>query len=172
MLKVKLDASSGFDAKEKSKLLSAIALLEKVVNSEEFRARVLNYTYNGNKTFVDNNGMSNELIYNLIMSGKEVLKPTEDHELNINITIYSSFWNRNVIGYTYPNTLQTWINRRYYKNYTPADICANIAHEYLHKASFNHSFAWTPSREFSVPYAIGYIVGELARRNTLTPIQV
>ena len=169
MLKVQIDQARDFTSSEKAKLLDARALLERILNSEEFKLRVINHTYKGAKTYVDNGGLSNELIYAKIMTGAEVLKPDTDYTMNIDITIYtSSWWSRSTIGYTYPDTMRTWINRRHYSYFTPLDVCGNILHEYLHKLGFGHAFNNTSTRRYSVPYAIGYLIDELSLRKNLT----
>ena len=156
MLSVKFNSTESFTATELIKLQKAAKILEAVVNSEEFKAKVLAFS------FTNTDGISNEEIYNLIMSGKEVLSPEEDYEIDVDVTIYYAF--NSVIGYTYPNTLRTWINRRYFKKFTAVGIASNMSHEWLHKIGFNHSFYRTKERPFSVPYAIGYMVEELGTK--------
>ena len=169
MLTVKLNHSTNFNNYQKAKLNSAIILLQKVVNSAEFKSRVLNFKYNGNYQFANNDGMSNSAIYDLIMSGAEVLSPESDNEIDIDITLYSSWFSR-VIGYTYPGTLRTWVNAKYFNNMSTAGISSNIIHEWCHKLGFGHDFNSTSKRPYSVPYAIGYIVEELAARSNLTAV--
>lgn len=154
MLKVKLNNTSKFTLLELIKLKKAVEVLEQVINSSEFRSKVLSIK------FENNEGMTSLEIYNLLMTGKEVLSPAADSEINIDIEMYYSL--KGVIGYTYPNTLRTWINRRFFKRMTPAEIANNLIHEWLHKVGFDHDFYPTKRRVNSVPYAIGYLVQNLA----------
>jgi hypothetical protein len=153
MLKVKINATHNFTAVELVKLNAAVRILETVVNSQEFKVELLNYT------FIDTNGLTNYQIYNLIMSGKEILSLEEDNEIDVDISMYYR-WN-SVIGYTYPNTLRTWINRRFFNRMTTAEIASNIMHENLHKLGFDHSFYYNKQRQNSVPYAIGSMIARL-----------
>ena len=155
MLAVKINAAHNFTPVELVKLTNAAKLLERVVNSTEFKDRVLTYKFSSAA------GLTNEQIYNLIMSGKEVLSPTEDHEIDIDIMMYYSI--KGVIGYTYPNVLRTWVNRRFFKNFSSANIAGNLIHEWAHKVGFDHDFFNTKQRPYSVPYALGYLVEELGR---------
>jgi len=154
MLKVKINNATNFTAVELVKLKTAAAILEKVVNSVEFKDRILS-----RQPFANNEGLTNQQIYDLIQTGKEILSPEEDHEIDVDITMYWKWGS--VIGYTYPNTLKTWINRRFYKQFDAVGIAGNIMHEYLHKMGFDHDFYNTAKRPNSVPYAVGYLVEEL-----------
>lgn len=152
MLKVKINNADNFTAVELVKLKEAARLLEKAVNSKAFQDYVLACN------FANNAGLTNLQIYNLIMSGKETLSTEADNEMDIDINMYYSL--KNVIGYTYPNTLKTWINRRYFNNMTTAQIAGNIAHEYMHKLGFDHDFYNTLQRQYSVPYTVGNIISQ------------
>jgi hypothetical protein len=153
MLKVKINSASNFSAVELTKLNAAAVILEAVVNSDKFRELVLGFKFSSVY------GLTNEQIYALIMSGKEVLSPQEDHEIDIDVIMYYR-WN-NVIGYTYPNTLRTWINRRFFKKYSAVDIACNLMHEWMHKVGFDHDYYNTKQRPYSVPYAVGYMIQQL-----------
>ena len=159
---VRLNSVSGFSENEKAKLQIALKFLETAINSELFKARVLTHTWLGKKTFADNQGFTNEEIYNLIMSGKEVLKPVSDNVIDISLVIYTAmFRGRNVVGFTYPNTSTQWVNRRFFTTMTPAQIAGNLIHEYGHKLGFDHDYKSTKKRPYSVCYAIGKIITDV-----------
>jgi len=165
-LKVNLLSLTDFTPAEKTKMYQAAEVLERVVNSEEFRQAVLNFTYDGKKQFVDNKGMTNEQIYETIRRGNEVLIGKDDETMDYDLTLYTPpFWKkRTVVGYTYGNTLRIWVNRYYFTDYTLAEVAANLAHEWCHKIGFDHDFQRTARRPYSVPYAVGNLVGELAAK--------
>lgn len=48
-----------FTATQKAKYNAAIAIVKKVVATETFRSKILNFKYNGIKQFANNNGLSN-----------------------------------------------------------------------------------------------------------------
>lgn len=148
-----------FVSTQEDKMFSALARLEIVLNSEEFKARVLGHKYQNSKTFVDNKGMSNEEIYDEIMKGAETLSRSVDNELDIDITLY--FSNNSVVGYTYPSSNRIWVNNKFFAQYSFGKVAGNVAHEWTHKLGFGHDASRTASRAYSVPYAVGDIVSEL-----------
>jgi hypothetical protein len=150
-----------FSGEEREKMEEAIEIVKLVVATEEFKERVLNHTYNGEKTFVDNEGLTNEEIYRVILAGAETLRSSANNTMDVEVELYHS--SNNVIGYTYPDSRRIWVNRKYFSIYTPAGVAHNLFHEWMHKLGFSHSSSWTPDRDYSVPYAIGYIIGEIGR---------
>lgn len=150
-----------FNAQGMEKVQAAFEVLEKVVNSAEFKERVLNFQNDkGERAFASNNGLTNEEIYEKFMEGRETLQPNTPGEMNFYLRLYNKSWSR-VIGYTSPKTNVININWKYFKGFTPAQVASNLAHEWTHKIGFDHRSA---SERDSAPYAIGYIVGEMAER--------
>jgi hypothetical protein len=152
---------TGGNEKDQAKVMAAIALLDTVINSIEFHDAVVCHVWNDELTFSDNQGLSNNQIYDVLMSGQEVLNPDLDYTWNINLHLYTKRFSK-AIGYTYPNV--TWVksNLRFLRSMSIAEIAGHIAHEHCHKLGFKHDFKKTKKRPFSVPYAIGNIVSTLA----------
>lgn len=151
-----------FPAPEEKKVYEAVELIKKVVASSEFKERILNHTYQGKKIFVDNNGLTNEQIYQLIVEGAETMNPTKNGRMDVELELYEQ--SGRTIGYTYPHTPRIWINTKFFKRYNPVQVADNLFHEWLHKLGFDHSQKYSNSRNYSVPYAIGYLVEELAAK--------
>ncbi len=151
-----------FQSDEKAKVKEAVHLIRQVIASDEFRQRVLGHQFEGKNTYVDNMGLSNEDIYKKIMDGSETLVPEKNGRMDVELELYHQ--STNTIGYTYPNTNRIWINRKYFTRYTPVQVADNLFHEWLHKLGFDHATKNSPSRNHSVPYAIGYLVEELAAK--------
>lgn len=145
---------------QEAKIDAAVELVRKVIASEEFRTRILNHTYNGKKTFVDNGGFTNAQIYTKILEGAEKLQPAKNNAMDLEIELY--YEATNTIGYTYPSSKRVWMNTKYFNNYKPKNVSSNLVHEWLHKLGFGHATSYSTSRDYSVPYAIGYLVEELA----------
>lgn len=150
---------TNFNNLQKAKMNDAIEKMKIVLNSIDFKERVIGHTYNGKRTFVDNNGMTNEEIYQAIMEGAETLMPEIDHEMDIDVTMY--YKRSSTVGYTYPDTTKTWVNSRFFNGYTIGDVAANSTHEWTHKLGFTHSYYNNAARPYSVPYGIGSIMSEL-----------
>jgi len=156
------DANVGFinfTQSQEEKYLAAVEILKKVVASEEFMRKVLDFTYQGQKIFVDNGGLTNLQIYQKILEGSETLLPSKNNALDLDVELY--YENTTTIGYTYPNTTQIWVNTKYFSTFSVAAVAANLMHEWLHKLGFGHDVEYSPARDSSVPYAVGRIVNTL-----------
>jgi hypothetical protein len=144
------------------KIRSAEEKIKHVIASEEFMSRVLNHTYNGVKTFVDNGGLTNAQIYFKILNAAETLQPTKDNEMDLGIKTYYTF--SSTVGYTYSNSTYIYMNTKYLNVYNPNQVSRNMTHEWLHKLGFTHAYYYSTSRDYSVPYGIGKIMEELAAK--------
>ncbi len=151
---------TNFDSLEKVKVENAADLVKRIIMSQEFKDEVVNHIYNGNKTFVDNSGLTNLQIYDRIIIAAERLSPDKNFRLDVELELY--YEDSSTIGYTYPSTPRIWMNRKFFTRYTPYQVAGNLTHEWLHKLGFTHAVSDTDSRAFSVPYAVGYIVRRLA----------
>jgi hypothetical protein len=152
-----------FTSAGERKIDKAAALIKEVISSEEFKKKVLNHKVNGKKTFVDNQGLTNLQIYKRILAGSEKLKPAKDNEMDLEVQLYTDN-SSNTVGYTYPSRNRVWMNSKYFNQNTPALVTTNMVHEWLHKLGFKHDAKSTPTRKYSVPYAVGYIVRDLAKQ--------
>jgi hypothetical protein len=123
----------------------------------------MNYEFNGKKMFNENHGLSNEEVYQRIFEGAEQMGNTSrNNMMDVELELYQQ--TTNTIGYTYPNTVRIWINKKYFSTYTPVKVADNLMHEWMHKLGFTHATTWTQERDHSVPYAIGYLIEELAAK--------
>jgi hypothetical protein len=150
-LRVNLVSLTGFTDSETKRHRSAATLTEIVVNSAEFKKRVLA------KKFTTTKKTSQE-IYDHLMTGEEVLQKGVDYEMDIEVEMYNK--KNNVVGYTYPNVTKTWLNRYVTSKYDESGIAGNLVHEWLHKLGYGHASA---SDHNSVPYAVGYIVRDMVQ---------
>lgn len=154
----------GFSRSQDEKVQAASALIRQIVASEEFKQKVLNYTFQGKKQFFDNLGLTNEEIYQKIMEGSEKMTGLgKNATMDLELELYTDH-ESNTIGYTYPNIVRVFMNRKYFNKFRPYEVADNMMHEWLHKIGFDHSVKVTPERRHSVPYAIGYIVKAMARK--------
>jgi hypothetical protein len=166
-VKVTIQSSVGYSSEGLALLEKARSLLERVVNSEEFKQQVVNHTYGGKKTYVMNNDLSNEQIYAQIMSAAEQFPKVTaaDQNIDLHTELYTSNWfGRNTIGYTNPSTSKIYVNTYFFYYADASAVAGNLMHEWLHKLGFDHDYNSTASRPYSVPYAVGYIAEELVRK--------
>lgn len=154
---------ANFSSSQEEKVKKAVDIIKKVIASKDFRDRVLAYEYNGEKKFFDNQGLSNEEIYQKIIDGAEKMGNTaKNHTMDVELELYHQ--TTTTIGYTYPNTVRIWMNTKYFNKYTPIKVADNLMHEWMHKLGFTHAMTWSKDRDHSVPYAIGYLLEELAAK--------
>ena len=150
---------SGFNQEQDIKIREVLKRVKLVINSEEFKQRVLNHEFQGTKTFVDNAGLTNEEIYQKIMDGEEMLIPGVNHTMDLSLTMY--YTNNSTVGYTYADTTMVWMNSKFFNSYTYGEAGGNVVHEWTHKLGFEHSYYNDYARPYSVPYAIGTIIEDL-----------
>lgn len=153
---------ANFEVEQEDKVHKAVEIIKKVISSTEFRNKVLNYTYNGKRQFVDNAGLSNEQVYLKLLVGAEKLVPEDDYEMDLELELYYS--SKNTVGYTYQNTVKIWMNTKFFTPYTPAQVAGNMFHEWTHKLGFVHASAYSVARDSSVPYALGYMMRDLGKK--------
>lgn len=151
-----------FNQDQEYKVREAADLIKKVVASQEFKDAILNYTYKGQKSFINNGGFSNTQIYQKILNAAETLLPVKNNTIDVELELY--FNAGSTIGYTYPNTRRIWMNTKYFDRYTPVQVADNLTHEWLHKLGFDHASGWSEDRDHSVPYAVGYLMERLAKQ--------
>ena len=170
-LTVNFQSTKYFDQTEFDKLIQAKKLIEVVINSEEFKTAVLNFSYNGATEFVQNNGMTNQQIYDYLMTGAEMYpnQTPADHLMDFDLELYTSSWfGRGTLGYTDVNTKTIHMNTRFYDKAAVNGVAMNLVHEWCHKMGFDHDSNRTARRDYSVPYAIGYVIRDLGAKKTLT----
>jgi hypothetical protein len=147
---------------EQAKFDQAVEIIKKVVATEEFRTKILNHTYSGQKTFVDNGGYTNAQIYQKILDAAEKLFPTKNNAMDMEVELY--YANTNVVGYTYGTSKRIWVNTKYFGSNSVTSVASNLFHEWLHKVGFGHASSYSVSRDYSVPYAIGRIIGSIGKQ--------
>ena len=154
--KTNVSYMTGFDANDIEKYNKAVTLVKKVVATEAFRTAVLNHTYGGVKTFVQNNGLTNAQVYQSILDAAEKLTPAKNNTLDVGVKLY--YQNNNVVGYTSTNITYINVNTKFFDTYAINSVASNLFHEWLHKVGYGHDAAATARRPYSVPYAIGTII--------------
>jgi hypothetical protein len=148
-------------ATQKTKYNKAVALVKKVVATEAFRNKILNYTYLGKKQFADNKGRTNAQIYQSILDGAEALKPVKNNTMDLGVKMYTQA--SSVVGYTNPSITYINVNTKFFNTYATNQVAGNLFHEWLHKLGYGHDASATAKRPYSVPYAVGYMIRDLGK---------
>lgn len=152
---------SGFSTTDEEKYNEAVAIVKKVVATEAFRTQVLNHTYNGEKTYVQNNGLTNAEIYQDILDAAESLTPAKNNTLDVGVKLY--YENNSVVGYTNGSITYINVNTKFFDSYDANEVAGNLFHEWLHKLGYGHDSSATARRPYSVPYAIGYMIRNIGK---------
>lgn len=148
-----------FLKKEEELLFKSLELLQIAINSDMFKQKVLNFDYNGKREFNYNQGKTNAEIYELFMSGKEATNGVADYKIDLRLSV-SDNCPRDTVGTTYGQK-RTETYRCKLNDMNESQYAGHIAHEYCHYLGFAHTRHDNPTRKYTVPYAIGYILRDL-----------
>ncbi len=151
----------GFTAAQEEKYNKAIEIVKLVVATEKFRNDVLNFTYAGQKAFIDNKGRTNAQIYQTILDAAESLQPAKNNTMDLEVELYYAA--NSVVGYTNVGTKRIWVNTKFFNSYQENSVAGNLFHEWLHKLGYSHASTATTTRPYSVPYAIGYMMSSIGK---------
>ena len=152
---------TNFTSADIDKVQQALIFIQRIIRTSEFRDRVLKHTFEGKLQFANNNGLSNAQIYQALVDGSEELKPGANYKMDLELELYTNNFT-STVGYTYPNTLRIWMNRKFFNRYSSEEVARNVFHEWTHKLGFGHDSSATARRPYSVPYALGSIIQEMA----------
>ena len=147
---IQVHETKNFSKEEREKFLLAMEKATHALNSPEFTHRMVSLPLE------QTNGHTKSQILQMLMSGADKFNVEKDKDIDVYITLYYSF--RNTIGYTYPSTWFTWVNRKFFSSFNHASIGGHVVHEYMHNLGFGHD---SPSDHNSVPYAVGYLVRDM-----------
>ena len=150
-----------FTADQEAKYNKAIEIVKLVVATEKFKNDVVNFAYNGQKAFIDNKSRTNQQIYQTILDAAETLQPIKNNTMDLEVQLYYAA--NTVVGYTNGGTRRIWVNTKFFNSFKENSVAGNLFHEWLHKLGYTHSSSSTPTRPYSVPYAVGYIMGNIGK---------
>ncbi len=148
----------------KNKYLESATRLIRVLNDESFNKaldkEIQNKAIKLTETKIgDHDYTTSKEIINVLMSGKDLINSTEDHTIDIDVTLYNKPWSR-VVGYS-DGSGRTWVNKKYLDIMTPNELAGHILHEYLHNVGFTHY----EEHSTSVPYQLGNLLIEVLNDN-------
>jgi len=164
MIKINIAGANGFTTEEFKKVEAANNVLNKILNSEKFREKVLHFTTDGLFRFH----------YRRSFFGKWIDKPHTNHQVYEIVTQHSGTIDvspkqinlelellpgggEDEIGYTCPKTRKIYTYRNWFNNVSLAEYAGHLTHEWCHQLGFNHAPKPDTKREHSVPYGIGSI---------------
>ena len=177
MFRVNMVRGAGFTDAEWGEQLEAAYWWAKCWNDPGFQAQVKGFTYTYQscsgalwwkkchpvtmRGFTYTLDSGDEVLVKLL-SGSETLKPEANGVADVTVVIGNE---KGVLGWTNQSTLTEWISQWFVDDSTIAAQAGNRAHEYCHKVGYDHPFARTWDRDWSVPYAIGYLTEAWIEKN-------
>jgi hypothetical protein len=154
MLKLNIRKMIGLDKNEREAYREASeAMIYELRNNEFWNEVQRNFD-----SFTHKNGYSFASYKRLILSGRNKYEKFDDNEIDLSVTKYYSF--RNVIGYTKPSTVMTWIN----KKYIGMEIGSFAGHIYHEHCGHNFGFIHPNTDRQSLVYQTGYIMRDCVRK--------
>ena len=128
---------------ERVKIKQAGELVNNTLHSSCFR------NYMASRRLIETKNLSNEVIISQIsrLSGL------------VDVSMYFNRWS-SAMAYRQPPELKINLNRKYFSaSGNACEWASTMAHETMHALlNFEHSFKWTPERQYSVPYSVGSAV--------------
>jgi hypothetical protein len=165
----------GYNQEQKYALVGVLTLQRSILNSQEFKMRFINLKCR--QKVLNGKQMSMKEIYDLLLSGKNRLDESEDHDLDYFHTLYDG-GSKGTLGYTSMSTGRIYTNRKVFDSWIKSEnfssMCSHLFHEYLHSMGFKHKWDWGKKRQ-SMVYRAGYLMRDMAKlvledRINLTPI--
>lgn len=158
--------TTGFAADELERVRAAQHVLNKILNHEKFKERVLKFTTDGlyrfyfRKSFLGNwidKPYSNQQVYEMLtQTNQPEAKPIElDLEMLPGGDVEK-------LGFTDPKTKRIYTYRNWFDNLSLAEYTSHLIHEWCHQLGFDHEGKPTERTEHSVPFGVGKITESIA----------
>lgn len=161
-LTIKLHAFTNATPEDTVRVSGAIKLLEGIINSPEFRDRVLNMTYKIGQTTYQGYSQTEATptqVFQDIEKAQENYKEGTEGVMDLYLDSY--YQRSSTVGYTSVKDKFIHMNRYIQNSYTSEKTAGNIFHEWMHKLGYDHSSRHNVYRPHSVPYKLGYLVAEM-----------
>ena len=167
-IKTQYSIDPSFTEAEKAKLVQAVEMLGRVVNSQSFQNRMINYNWSDSERkyaeFFMNNDLNNQQVLEKLLSGRDKFENADDQ--TVNLTLVPSEDSNAIEGFVRNNSPLVHINRLYLDGWHPVVVSGIILHEYCHNLGFEHDqglfHSLVKEHIHTVPYALGFILYEVA----------
>ncbi|MGE3608627.1 MAG: hypothetical protein AB7I27_03485 [Bacteriovoracaceae bacterium] len=154
-------STAGLDADQDMEVQKASEIIKLVVSSQEFKDRVLNHTVNGVKTFLNNNGLTNEQIYQKILEAAENDNLTKNNVMDLAFELIPQKTTSRIYRII-SGIKKIFFFLNLFSNTTPAGIAQNLFQQWLGKMGF--SLVEGSSSNLTVQQGIAAIIGELGKK--------
>lgn len=141
MIKIDFDKCYGFKPHHMEKLMRAQIILDKVLESEQFKTRVLA------RTFKETDGKTNQQVLETMLS-----------DCTIRVSRYYRWWSK-VVGWTSGGGI-IHVNGKFFDVGSATDCASNLLHETAHYLGFSHRVKpWGKT----VPYSMNDILEDVVK---------
>lgn len=152
--------TEGMSVEQEMEVQKAAEIIRMVVGSQEFKDRILNHTVNGVKKFLNNNGLTNEEIYQKILEAAEEGNLTKDNVMELTLELIPET-SKSRIFRIFAGIKKIFYYLNLFQNTTPAGIAQNLFQQWLGKIGFNAPEGTSQS----VQEAVAKIIGELGKKH-------
>lgn len=149
---IKVVSITNYTQDQFPKLKEALSHFQHCINSEDFEDAIANHP-----GFTTDDDLTNEQIYDLIMSGQE-LNSSPNRQADLDLVLELKISN-DAVGYTIDTTIHTFESM--FETQTSAFLAGHYAHEYCHTLGFKDPDSLVDTSD-NVPYEVGRIITELA----------
>ncbi len=155
-------ATKGLSVEQETDVQKASEIIKQVVATQEFRDRILNHTVNGVKTFLNNNGLSNEEIYQKILDAADDNSLTKDNIMNLELEVSASSSGSGILFQIVSGIKKILSLFNLFSSATPAGIAQNLFQMWLGNLGFTIPTGSTGAG--SVQSVIANLIGELGKK--------
>jgi len=164
------------------KYKEAARLVEKVLNSDDFRESILqgpehqfyiNETNNGNKTIKCKGDVRSTYTFNVIsddcLTNQDIFNKVLSKSWKLSVRINFRWWALwcgkpfiNELGHREGDSIVT--QECQFNRMTNEQLSGHLIHEYLHVIGFEHPYQDSKNRKYTIPYFIGNKAVELLKK--------
>jgi hypothetical protein len=151
----------GLSVEQETDVQKAADIIKQVVASQEFKDRVLNHTVNGVKTYLNNNGLTNEEIYQKILDAADDQSLTKDNIMNLELEVAATSSGGGILFQIVSGIKKILSILNLFSNPTPAGIAQKLFQMWLGNLGFTIPTGTIGTG--SVQAVIAGIIGELGK---------
>ncbi len=172
MIDIKLNCADNYLDARLTKLNNVIAVMKTVINSSAFATTILNFEFEGQKTFFYRKNIwgryidhvyNNQQVLSLILLAKEEVGNQKEGQIDLYLELIMGA-SGSVIGFGRPEEKEIYTYAEMFDTMTIPELVNHYVHEWAHKIGFDHAFTRNRKRNYSVPYGVGDIAEKIAEK--------
>jgi len=161
----------GMSAAQRARIIHAADIAIEILQTNEFRDRILNHRFWLKKRFATNNGLSNAQVYQKLVEGAELWNAQVNGSIDLLCGLYDPALKKNLdeltLAYTHLHRRQVYFNPDRFDELTDVELAGVLVHEWIHQLGFEHNDTLNFRQHKSVPYAVESIINDLGKELNL-----